>query len=182
VGDRCAPLADRDTTRRRLEERAQALARPRPADEPADTVEMIVMALGPERYGIDTRCVREVLVLADLAPVPGTPAFWSGIVNVRGTLYPVLDLRRYLSLPDGDAVEGSRTVVLIAGAGLTVGVVADDAPEVQRVPAAAIGPPLVGTPEAARRTVRGVTEDLLTVLDVETLLADTRLAVNEEPQ
>jgi purine-binding chemotaxis protein CheW len=181
VADRRTPHADRETTRRILEERAQALARPLRAEEPADTLEMVVMALGPERYGVDTKRVREVLVLTDLAPVPGTPAFWSGIVNVRGTLYPVLDLRRYLSLLEGDPLEGSRSVVLVSGAGRTIGIVVDDAPEVRRLPAAAIGPPLAGTPEAAPEIVRGVTEDLLTVLDVEALLADSTLVVREEP-
>jgi purine-binding chemotaxis protein CheW len=167
--------------RRVLEERARALARPLRAEEPADTVEMVVMVLGPERYGVDTQYVREVLALADLAPVPGTPAFWAGIVNVRGTLYPVLDLRRYLALPDGDTAEGPGIVVLVSGAGLTIGIAADDAPEVRRVPAAAIGPALAGTPEAARATVRGLTDDLLTVLDIEALLADSTLVVREEP-
>lgn len=181
VADGLPPQADRDIRRRILEERAQALARPLLAEEPADTVEMVGIVLGRERYGVDTQRVREVLPLGDLAPVPGTPAFWSGIINVRGTLYPVLDLRRYLSLPEGETAEGSRMVVLVSGAGITIAIVADDAPDVRRVPAAAIGPRLAGTPDAGREFVRGVTEDLLTVLDVDALLADSRLVVREEP-
>jgi purine-binding chemotaxis protein CheW len=185
---RMQPVAERDTAhaapehlRRVLEKRARALARPLRAEEPADTVELVVMVLGPERYGVNTEHVREVLALADLTRVPGTPAFWAGIVNVRGTLYPVLDLRRYLTLPDGDAAEGPVTVVLVFGAGVTIGIKVDDAPEVRRVPAAAIGPALAGTPEAARVTVRGVTDDLLGVLDIEALLANSTLVVREEP-
>ena len=181
VADGRRAQADGDTTRRILEKRAQALAQPLLAEEPANTVEMVVMVLGRERYGVDTQRVREVLPLDDLAPVPGTPAFWSGIVNVRGTLYPVLDLRRYLSLPEGEAAEGPRRVVLVSGAGLTIGILADDAPEVRSVPAATIGPRPAGTPEAGREFVRGVTEDLVTVLDVDALLADSRLVVREEP-
>src|SRR5579859_3819889 len=103
VVDRSLPGANLDATQQILAERAHALAQPLLTDEPADTVEMIVMVLGRERYGVETRCVKEILGLAELAPVPGTPAFWRGIVNVRGTLYPVLDLRRYLSLPADDA-------------------------------------------------------------------------------
>src|ERR1700730_12973631 len=116
--DRSGPGADLAATQQILAKRAQALAQPLLADEPADTVEMVVMVVGQERYGVDTRHVREILGLAHLAPVPGTPSFWRGIVNVRGNLYPVLDLRRYLSLPEDNAAEGPGVVVLAAGAGL----------------------------------------------------------------
>lgn len=180
MADRGAPGAELESTRRTLAERALVLARPLLAAGPADTVEMVVMALGTERYGVDTQHVREVLALADLAPVPGTPAFWSGVFNVRGTLYPVLDLRRYLSLPDGAAADPSRSVVLVCGAGLTVGLLVDGTPEVLRVPPVAIGPALAGMSRAARETVLGVTDNLLNVLDVEVLLADSTLVVREE--
>ena len=180
VAEQRTPQADRERERRILEQRARVLARPLLTQEAA-TVEMLVMVLGRERYGVESQRVREVLPLGDVAPVPGVPTFWSGIVNVRGTLYPVLDLCRYLSLPEGEAAEGPRRVVLVSGAGLTVGILADDAPEVRRMPAAAIGPRLAGPSETTAEFVRGVTEDLLTVLDVDALLADPRLVVREEP-
>jgi chemotaxis signal transduction protein len=101
-------------------------------------------------------------------------------VNVRGTLYPVLDLHRYLELPDAAASEGDKKVLLVSGSGLTIGLLVDDAPEIRRVPAAAVGFPLRGTSEAARRIVRGVTDDLLAVLDADALLSDPRLTLKEE--
>lgn len=182
VAESGTPGADRNAIRRVLEERARALARPLGVEETVETVEMIVMELGDERYGIDARCVREIFRRQDLTPVPvpGTPAFWSGIVNVRGNLHAVLDLRRYLSLTDREAVE-TRSVLLVAGAGLTVGILVDGTPGVRRLPAAGIGPPLPGSPEVAHRVVRGVTDDLLTVLDVDALLSDPRLAAREMP-
>jgi len=171
---------DRERTRRILEERAAVLARPLRAEEPAGTVELVVLALGPERYGVEAQRVREVLPLADLAPVPGAPSVWRGIVNVRGTLYPVLDLRRYLSLPDREHADRPEKVVLVLGASLTIAIAVDDVPEIRRLPAAAIGPALAGPSESARESVQGVTDDLLTVLDVEALLADPMLVVREE--
>lgn len=181
MADPGAAHAEPEQTRRILEQRARALARPPAAEEPAGTIEMVVLALGSERYGVDAQHVREVLVLAGLAPVPGTPAFWSGLVNVRGTLYPVLDLRRYLSLPDAPAADRPGSVVLVCGARLTIGIAVDGTPETRRVPTAAIGPALSGVPQALRAAVRGVTDDLLTVLDVEALLADPTLVVRKEP-
>jgi purine-binding chemotaxis protein CheW len=180
--DRSGSGADFAATQQILAKRAHALAQPLLADEPADTVELVVMVVGQERYGVDTRHVREILGLAYLAPVPGTVAFWRGIVNVRGNLYPVLDLRRYLSLPEEDDAEGPGIVVLAAGAGLTVGILVDDVPGVRRVAAAAIRPlVLAGAPDTDRESMRGVTDDLLTVLDIEALLGDPKLAIREEP-
>jgi purine-binding chemotaxis protein CheW len=181
VGEDAARGAARECTRRVLEERAHALARPLAVEEPAGTVEIIVMAVGGERYGVEAHHVHEVIALPEVTRVPGTPAFWRGIVNVRGTLRPVLDLRRYLSLADDDDAEGLTSVVLVAGAGRTVGLLVDGAPEIRRLPAAEIGPPLAGAAQVAHRVVRGITSELCTVLDVDALLADTRLAVREEP-
>lgn len=180
MADRHTGPPEREHTRRTLEQRAHALARPPDAEEPAGTLEMVVLTLGGERYAVDAQHVREVLVLAGLAPVPGTPAFWSGLVNVRGTLYPVLDLARYLSLPDAGPADRPRSVVLVCGARLTIGIAVDGTPETRRVPTAAIGPALAGVPQALRAIVRGITDDLLTILDVEALLADPTLVVRKE--
>jgi purine-binding chemotaxis protein CheW len=175
------PSAERAAVRLILEERARALARPFRPDEPADTVELVVLELGSERYGVDVERVREVRPLAKLAPVPGTPPLWAGVVSIRGSLYPVLDLRRYLSLSEEEQAEQPKKVVLVSGAALTVGLMVDEAPGVRRVPSASLGPPLAGASEALRGAVRGVTAELLTVLDVEALLSDPKLVVKEEP-
>jgi purine-binding chemotaxis protein CheW len=168
-------------TRRILEDRARALAGALVAEERADTVELVVLTVGSERYGVDADRVREIRSLAELTPVPGTPPFWVGVVNVRGTLYPVLDLHRYLDLPGADSGDQTRKVVLVSAAGLAVGLMVEEASGVRPVAADAVGPPLGGASEALTATVRGVTDDLLTILDVEALLADPRLVVREVP-
>jgi purine-binding chemotaxis protein CheW len=179
MADRADP-AD-EPVRRILEERARALASALAPEDPVDTVDLVVLTVGAERYGVAAERVREVRPLAELTPVPGTPPFWAGIVNVRGTLYPVLDLRRYFDLPQADAGDQAEKVVLVSAAGLTVGLMAEDASGVRRLPAGAIGPPLGGASEAVSATIRGVTEDLLAVLDIEALLPHPRLVVREVP-
>lgn len=163
-----------------LAERARALATPLRSARTADAVELVVVRLGAERYGLDSGSVVEVLPLAGLAAVPGLPPPWVGIVNVRGCLYPVLDLGGHLGLPPDGAAVGPRKVALVTAAGLTVALLVDDALEIRQVPAARIGPPLAGSGGITRAPVRGVTPDLLTVLDVAGLLADPRLVVREE--
>ena len=90
-----------------LQQRARALAKP--ADQPvhgadalgADALEVLEFALAQERYAVETRHVREVLALRQLTPLPCTPSFVLGIVNVRGHMVPVLDLKEFLGLPQG---------------------------------------------------------------------------------
>ena len=82
-----------------LEERALLLAR-LPGDETQDdTAAYLVLPSGDECYGVDVRFVHGAQPVAQVAALPGAPALWSGLVNVRGHLYPVLDLRIYLGLP-----------------------------------------------------------------------------------
>ncbi len=180
MADQPTRTLTREQMRRILEQRAGALARPLVAEEAEDAIQFLVLLLGAERYAVDVRSVRETQTLKGLAPIPGIPSFWAGVVNVRGTLYPVLDLRRYLGLTEEDAGNAPRKLVLVSGAGVTIGVVVDEAPAVERIPAHGVGPPLPGGAEAGHGAVRGVTRELLTVLDVDALLTDPRLSVREE--
>ena len=160
--------------------RARELSRPPQTQASGDTVELVVLALGAERYGVASENVQAVHALAGLTAVPGLPAFWAGLVNLRGRLYPVLNLRRYLGLA-GEAPSDGK-LVLAAAAGLSVALWVDEVPEVRQVPLAEIGPhltePLEGQAAAAGR--HGLTPDLLAVLDLEALLADARLVVQAD--
>jgi purine-binding chemotaxis protein CheW len=179
-------MFDRETsvdgagTQRILEARARALAQPLQAEDAADTVTLVVMTLGSERYGVDARRALEVQAVAGLAPVSGTPPFWAGIMNVRGTLYPVLDLHRYMELQEPGANGDAKKVVLVSGPRLTIGVLVDEVPGIRRVAAAAIGSPLGTGTEAARRIFQGVTDDLVNILDVDALLSDPKLNSEED--
>lgn len=73
-----------------LEARARALARVPPAQEADDGADFIVIALGPERYGVPLKLVREIRPCERVTPIPGTPPFWFGLANLRGRLHPVL--------------------------------------------------------------------------------------------
>ena len=163
-----------------LEARARELAREPEADERGDTLELVVLALGAERYGVASELVQAIHPLAGLTPVPGLPAFWAGLVNLRGRLYPVLNLRRYLGLP-GEAPANGK-LALVAAAGLSVALWVDEVPEVRQVPLAQIGPHLSEAPEeqAGASGRHGLTPDFLAVLDLEALLADAHLVVQAE--
>ena len=160
-----------------LEERARALARVPAAETAGTEIELVVLALGAERYGVNILQVQSFQARPGLARVPGLPAFWAGLVNLRGRLYPVLNLRRYLALA-GQPAEGGKLVV-VAGGGLSVALWVDDVLEIRQVPLDQIGAPLADAATVAQRGpgVRGVTPDLLVVLDLDVLLGDARLVI-----
>jgi len=160
-----------------LEERARALARPVEAVERHEGIEVVVLVIGEERYGVEIRHVREVQPASPPTPVPGVPDFWAGVVNVRGGLYPVLDLGRYMGSTAGS---GDGMLVLVSAAGVTVGLLVDDVPEAREIRTSDVRSPLSGGPDPKSRAIRGTTADLLSVLDLDALLSDPQLVVERQ--
>jgi purine-binding chemotaxis protein CheW len=173
-----------DTIQRILEERARILARPPETVSASDTVELVILVVGKERYGVPIQQVREIQALtAALAPVPGVPSCWVGLMNLRGRLHAVLDLGAFLTATPFSTAANSNQhgkVVLVNAAGLEVGLLVNDVPQVRQVTRAEIGPPLSDTGGTKRQIVTGVTPDLLSLLDLEALLSDPRLVVQDE--
>ncbi len=162
-----------------LQERARLLAQP-PAAEPAgNLLALLVTRVGAELLGVDISVVREVQPLTAVTPVPGLPAYWTGLANVRGLLLPVLNLGRYLGQPEASDVSAAR-LVLVETAGLNVALAVDDVLEVRGVPQDSLGASLRGDSAGyPPNLITGVTADLLAVLNLEALLSDPRLAVQD---
>lgn len=172
-------VASEETRRRILEARAAVLARAPETEGSARTVELVVLIAGDQRFGIALGHVQEIQPLRSPAPIPGTPPHWRGLINLRGQLYPVLDLAAYLGLraPGGSEAEQA---VLVRGAGLVIALLAVEVAEVRRVPAQDVLPSLSEALGPIAHWVLGVTPDLITVLDIEAMLADPRLAVDDK--
>lgn len=172
-----APAAAEDLNKV-LEERAAALARSSEGKETnGEMIGMVVLVVGDERYGVEVQDVQEIEPLDKLTPIPGTPAFWTGVVNLRGSMYPVLDIERYLGLPPSEGVENPK-VALVSRASLSVGLLVDEVAEIRKVRSSEIGPPVADGSSKAE-VVRGVTPDMLSVLDLEALLSDPALVVED---
>lgn len=172
------PATDPESVRRILLERARALARPPEVPESGESVALLVLGVAPERYGVEIGSVEEVAASARPAPVPGAPQLLAGLLNVRGRLHWVLDLGRYLGQPDGEPGVEREAVVLVSAGDVTVGLLVDGVRELRRVAQADLRPPL-GRGGRRPGIVKGVTPDLISVLDVAALLADPELAAGE---
>ena len=162
-----------------LRERARKLARPLDQDSrPSESIEALVFALGGEQYALAVGAVSEVLPLRGLTPLPGVPAFLTGVVNHRGRVLAVLDLRRLWD-PAAEPVPGGSVVVLAAD-DAALGLLAESIAGVVAIGLHEIGPPPAAIGSTAQPFVQGVTTGMVTVLDARRLAHDPRIAVNED--
>jgi purine-binding chemotaxis protein CheW len=164
-----------------LEARAQALARVPVAPPDASAVLTVVtFALGDEPYAIETRYMRRVVRIDDVAvtPIPGTPDVLTGVINMEGEILPVFDLARLFGLARGTRTELARILVLGEDRD-ELGLLADVAHEVRPLRIDAILEPPCSLEGIGRTTLRGVTADALIVLDGAALLRDPRLVIDQ---
>lgn len=163
-----------------LRARAQALARPPVrTDLTLEALDVLEFRLASERYAVETAFVREVLPFRDLTPLPGTPPFVLGIVNVRGRILPVYDIKKFFDLPD-QGLTDLHKILLIQGHGLELGLLGDAIVGARTLPLEDMHPPLPTFTGVRAEYLRGVTAEGLVVLDVERILTDPKIIVHEE--
>src|SRR6266516_3972712 len=105
-----------------------------------DEQQLVVFELGAELYGVEIARVHEIIRLQAVTRVPRSPAFVEGVINLRGKVIPVVDLRRRFGLPSADHTRSTRIVVVEIG-DQVVGIVVDGVSEVLRVSTSIVEPP-----------------------------------------
>ncbi len=166
--------------RRILHERAQELARePESGLKPDETFEAVEFDLAGERYAFPLAQVHTVSLLHELTPVPCTPAFVLGIINLRGEIRTVIDLKKFFDLPDVGITELNK-IILIEHDGVQLGILADAIVGVCRIALADLQPALPTLTDIRADYLRGITSTRLAVLDPVKILSDERLLVKEE--
>ncbi len=169
--------ADADPVREILRRRARELAKTPDAEMGgARLMEILEFSLGPERYAFETSFVREVFPLTEITPLPGVPPYILGVVNVRGRILSVMDIRRLLDFANVGLTNLNKAIILHDGdmelavlADEVAGVYAIDGDEGQRALATLSG--------RREEYLKGVTQDRVVVLDAEKLLASEDLLV-----
>ena len=162
-----------------LKARARDLARKPKEDGAAGAeLEVVEFLLADERYGIASTFVREVYPLHELTPLPCTPPFVLGIINVRGQVLAVLDLRKFFDLPFRGITDLNKVIILEAHS-TRMGVLADRIFGVRSVPLEQLQPSLPTLTGVRAEYLRGVTAERLIVLDADRILADEGLVVDE---
>ena len=163
-----------------LHARAKALARvPEPPQAQSDMLELLEFRLASERYALETRHVQEVQTLRELTPLPCTPPFLLGVVNVRSRVLPVLDIKKFFGLPEQGLTDLHR-IILVRGHDLELGLLADVIVGVRKVMADSLQPTLATLTGIHAEYLKGVDKDRLVVLDLDHILSDPKIVVHDE--
>ncbi|WP_095598241.1 chemotaxis protein CheW [Pseudomonas sp. PIC25] len=139
-------------------------------------LEVLAFSLGGETYAVESRHVAEVLPLAQYTPLPGTPAYVLGIVNVRGRIVSVLDLRILFELPVSGLADKNFLVVL-QDESMEFGLLVDRVLGIQPLEKATLQSGMASLTGVRASYLLGVTPTQWTVLDGARLLGDASLRV-----
>jgi purine-binding chemotaxis protein CheW len=153
-----------------------------PTGASADGTQYLTFALGEEEYGVAILNVQEIKGYAPVTPIPNTPAYVKGVMNLRGTIVPVIDLRLRLGMPAADYGPFTVIVVLAVGAKV-VGAIVDAVSDVLTFPDTHVQT----TPElgvaADVRFIGGIAQadgKLVVLLDAEVMLRHEELVPSED--
>ncbi|MBZ0293298.1 MAG: chemotaxis protein CheW [Anaerolineae bacterium] len=167
---------DEAIVRERLRKRAQQYAAPKAQAQQVieQGLALLTFRLGSETYGVDVVTVRGVREVTHITRVPSVPAFYRGVVNVRGQVVTVLDLRLFFNVNVAEESVSPTELVVVEANNLTIGLLAHDVQDVVTV-----SQEQVEAMESMPYTL-GVTPDHLVVLSIEMLLKDDRLWVGSK--
>jgi purine-binding chemotaxis protein CheW len=184
-GDRASvPAGTREATpeekRTILRARAKSLAQePERKGEAEEYIEVLAFLLAHETYAIETVSIREVYPLTELTPLPCTPDYIFGIINIRGQILTIIDMKKFFDLPEKGITNLNRVIVVRKDA-MEVGILADEIIGIRNIPASGIHPPLPAMTGIQAGYLSGVTGEGLILLDMERFLTDKQLIVHEE--
>jgi len=133
---------------------------------------LVTFNLDREEYGVDIGSVYEIIRVGQITTVPNAPDYIKGVINLRGKVIPVLNLRKRLELPDEKLTKNSRIMVVESGK-KTLGILVDSVSQVLRIPVSSVDDP-PGEVEQMKAYVRGigkVDERLIMIMDLSKALA-----------
>jgi purine-binding chemotaxis protein CheW len=163
-----------------LNARAQLLARePLAPSAAAEQLVVVEFVLATERYALESTRIREVYPLREYAALPCTPPFILGIVNVRGQIITVMDVRWFFELPFQGVTHLSNVLIIEAGLH-SVGILADSVLGLRAIPRDRIRRALPTLGGSRADYLVGITDDRTAILDPGKILSDPKVVVRED--
>jgi len=157
--------------------------------EESDTVnskQYVTFCLAEELFGVEVSRTREILSVISVTSVPQTPEYMLGVINLRGQVVPVIDMRLKLGLSAADETQDTCIIVvevLVDGEPIVVGALADAVREVLEIKSDAIEPPpRLGT-RLNTEFIKGmgkIDEEFLILLDIDKIFNSDELAMVQE--
>jgi len=141
--------------------------------ESETTRQIVSFRLANEEYGVDIMRVQEIILMGKITKMPEVPDYICGLINLRGHVIPIVDLRKRFGLPAQENTEHTRTIVVNVH-DRTIGIVVDAVSEVLRISAEQIEPPPSSVSGVDHNYIRGLVkfdEKLLILLNIEEILS-----------
>jgi purine-binding chemotaxis protein CheW len=166
--------------KRILKARAKALAQePEEKETREERKEIVEFLLAYETYGIESSYVREVYPLRELTPVPCTPPFVLGIINVRGRILSVIDIKKFFDLPEKGLTDLNK-VIILQSKDMEFGILVDAILGRRSVSLREMQPSLPTLTDTRAAYLLGVTGERLVILDAVKILSDKKIIVLEQ--
>ena len=144
------------------------------ADEQSEELlQLVSFKLGNEEFAVDILKIQEINRMVEITKVPKAPAFVEGVINLRGKVIPIIDLRKRFGLEVSEYTKNTR-IVVVDIEGKVVGLVVDGVSEVLRLPLSAVEPPppvVAGIDSEYINGVGTLEDRLLILLNLEKVLS-----------
>ncbi len=134
-------------------------------------IQLVVFKLASEFYAVDILKVKEIKLMTNITRVPHSPDYYKGVINLRGSVFPVIDLKKRLNLPDNEYTDETR-IIMVRIEDTFVGIIVDSVVEVTTVDEKVIEPIQTGNSEVNNKYLSGVAkhnEELLILLNIEAI-------------
>lgn len=138
-----------------------------------EILQFVTFKIGNEEYGIDILKVQEINRIVDITPVPNSPHYIEGVMNLRGRVIPVVNLRKMFGLGSKEWDNTSR--IIVVDVGVILGMMVDSVSEVLRVSSNIIDPPPSMTTNISSEYVKGIgklNDRLLILIDIDRLFKE----------
>lgn len=191
-GEMSVPAADTSEEAAQAERAAAArahhfsfFAAPEKTKEVVEATEhLVTFMLGTEEYGVDVRAVQEIIRVPAITAVPRAPVFIRGVINLRGRIIPVVDLKEKLGLGRTDEAHSRSRVLVVRLRGRLIGLLVDGASQVLKVPISAVEAAPDEVLEVDATFIRGVAKldkRLIILVDLLEVLAPELRAAGATP-
>ncbi len=174
-------IMDNERKKKILKERARNLAivEEENSCNKENQINFLVFSLAQEKYAIDLAYISEVIYIKDITPLPCTPEFILGIINIRGKIISVIDIRRFFGLKDKGISNLNRVIILRDG-DIEFGILTDEIYGNTLINIESLQTDIATITDVPDNFIIGIGKDNLIVLDINELLKNERIIINEE--
>jgi purine-binding chemotaxis protein CheW len=139
-----------------------------------ELLQLVSFSIGQEEFGLDIQRIQEINRMVEITRVPNAPEFVVGVINLRGKVIPIIDLRKRFGFPQKESDKNTR-IIVVELENMVVGFIVDAVREVIRIPKNITEPPpaiIAGIGSEYITSVAKMENRLLILLDIERLLRD----------